>query len=150
MQHASPSDTDRYNWSQDYLSLDTPSDIYTMSTLDTAFNNTYINARGFMMRTFNLTEDQAITAITTVADFGVDQVVDGEHKHADQLNLTVAMVFLAPLLPRPALNPLTEETLLRVVSTSSNEARSTVCLPVTMDLHSSMVCPVRTHDCDQH
>ena len=31
-----------------------------------------------MMRTYNLTEDQAITAITTVADFGVTQVVDGK------------------------------------------------------------------------
>ena len=64
---------------QDYLTLDTPSDIYTMSTLDSAFNNTWINARSFMMNAFNLTEDETITAVTTVADFGVTQVVDGEH-----------------------------------------------------------------------
>ena len=29
------------------------------------------------MNGFNLTEDQAITAITVAMDFGVDQVVDG-------------------------------------------------------------------------
>ena len=63
---------------QDYLTLDTPSDIYTMSDLNSAFNNTWINARSFMMNAFNLTEDEAITAVTTVADFGVTQVVDGE------------------------------------------------------------------------
>jgi len=61
----------------DYLTLDTPSDIYTMSTLDSAFNNTWVNARSFMMNAFNLTEDETITAVTTVADFGVTQVVDG-------------------------------------------------------------------------
>lgn len=65
-------------WLQDYLTLPTPSSIYTMSSIDSAFNNTWINARSFMMNAFNLTEDEAITAVTTVADFGVTQVVDGE------------------------------------------------------------------------
>lgn len=62
---------------QDYLTLDDPTDIYDMSSLDMAFTNAYNNTRDFAMRTFNLTEDQAITAITTVMDFAVTQVVDG-------------------------------------------------------------------------
>lgn len=48
-----------------------------MSSIDMAFTNAYNNTRDFAMRTFNLTEDQAITAITTVMDFAVTQVVDG-------------------------------------------------------------------------
>lgn len=35
------------------------------------------------MNAYNLTEDQAITAVTTVADFGVTQVVDGERSAPD-------------------------------------------------------------------
>ena len=50
-----------------------------MSSLDMAFTNAYNNTRDFAMRTFNLTEDQAITAITTVMDFAVTQVVDGNN-----------------------------------------------------------------------
>ena len=49
-----------------------------MSDLNSAFHNTWVNARSFMMNAFNLTEDEVITAVTTVADFGVTQVVDGE------------------------------------------------------------------------
>lgn len=66
------------NCLQDYLTLPDPSNIYKMSDLNSAFNNTWVNARSFMMNAFNLTEDEAITAVTTVADFGVTQVVDGE------------------------------------------------------------------------
>ena len=62
---------------QDYLTLDDPTSIYDMSSIDMAFTNAYNNTRDFAMRTFNLTEDQAITAITTVMDFAVTQVVDG-------------------------------------------------------------------------
>ena len=32
-----------------------------------------------MMRAFNLTEDQTITAITALVDFSVTQVVDGNY-----------------------------------------------------------------------
>jgi len=49
-----------------------------MSSLDTAFTTAYNSTRDFAMRTFNLTEDQAVTAVTTVMDFGVTQVVDGK------------------------------------------------------------------------
>ena len=62
---------------QDYLTLDDPTTIYDISSLDMAFTTAYNNTRDFSMRTFNLTEDQAITAITTVMDFAVTQVVDG-------------------------------------------------------------------------
>jgi len=63
---------------QDYLTLPDPSQIYKMSSLDMAFTTAYNSTRDFAMRTFNLTEDQAITAVTTVMDFGVTQVVDGK------------------------------------------------------------------------
>ncbi|BDA46692.1 probable formamidase C869.04 [Coccomyxa sp. Obi] len=63
----------------DYLQeLDNPStSIYKESTLDRTFTVAYNNTRDFIMNAFNLTEDQAITAITVAMDFGVDQVVDG-------------------------------------------------------------------------
>ena len=63
---------------QDYLTLADRTQIYQMSSLDPAFTVAYNNTRDFVMRTYNLTEDQAITAITTVVDFGVTQVVDGK------------------------------------------------------------------------
>lgn len=62
---------------KDYLTLQDPSQIYQMSSLDMAFTVAYNNTRDFAMRAFNLTEDQAITAITTTMDFAVTQVVDG-------------------------------------------------------------------------
>ena len=51
-----------------------------MYSVDMAFTVAYNSTRDFAMRasSFNLTEDQAITAITTVMDFAVTQVVDGE------------------------------------------------------------------------
>ncbi|BDA46691.1 probable formamidase C869.04 [Coccomyxa sp. Obi] len=63
----------------DYLKeLDMPfKDIYSKSSLDRAFTVAYNNTRDFIMNAFDLTEDQAITAITVGMDFGVDQVVDG-------------------------------------------------------------------------
>ena len=63
---------------QDYLTLEDPTQIYNMASIDMAFTVAYNLTRDFTMRTFNLTEDQAITAITTVMDFAVTQVVDGE------------------------------------------------------------------------
>ena len=53
--------------------------MYAKSSLDRAMTVTYNATRDFAMRAFNLTEDQAITAITVGFDFGVTQVVDGEH-----------------------------------------------------------------------
>ena len=63
---------------QDYLTLEDPTQIYNMASIDMAFTVAYNLTRDFSMRTFNLTEDQAITAITTVMDFAVTQVVDGK------------------------------------------------------------------------
>lgn len=90
---------------QDYLKLDDPSQIYHMSSLDMAFTTAYNSTRDFAMRTFNLTEDQAITAITTVMDFGVTQVVDGKYSATLLLKLTMllyaTMLYcVLPILPR--------------------------------------------------
>lgn len=62
----------------DYLKeLNPPGTIYGLSTLDRAMTNCYLQTRDWMMRTFELTEDQAVTAITVAVDFGITQVVDG-------------------------------------------------------------------------
>lgn len=71
-----------HGWSyNDYLSELGPNAqtlVFNISSpLDKAFNNTFYNARRFMMNTFNLTEDNAITAMTVGGDFIVNQVVDG-------------------------------------------------------------------------
>ena len=79
---------------QDYLTLDDPTDIYDMSSIDMAFTNAYNNTRDFAMRAFNLTEDQAITAITTIMDFAVTQVVDGMH----HLSASLPALSIAALL----------------------------------------------------
>lgn len=61
---------------QDYTNqLAAPfSTIYKGSTLDLTMTAAYNLTRDFMMRTFDLTENQVITAITTIVDFGVTQV----------------------------------------------------------------------------
>lgn len=46
--------------------------------LDRAMTVAYNNTRDFMMTAFNLTEDEAISAMTIGADFIVTQVVDGQ------------------------------------------------------------------------
>ncbi|PRW59935.1 acetamidase [Chlorella sorokiniana] len=63
----------------DYLSeLEEPmSTIYSKSQIDRAMTVAYNQTRDWMMRTFNLTEDQAISFITIACDFGITQVVDG-------------------------------------------------------------------------
>lgn len=62
---------------QDYLAeVATPfSNIYTASSLDRTMTVAYNQTRDFMMRTFDLTEDQAITAITVAVDFEITQVL---------------------------------------------------------------------------
>ena len=52
----------------------------------------YNQTRDFMMRAFDLTEDQAITAITALVDFSITQVVDGNY--GTNMGLPV---FCAPL-----------------------------------------------------
>ncbi len=60
---------------QDYTNqLKAPfSAIYANPTLDTTMTTAYNLTRDFMMRTFDLNENQAITAVTTLVDFGVTQ-----------------------------------------------------------------------------
>ena len=105
---------------QDYLTLDTPSDIYTMSDLNSAFNNTWINARSFMMNAFNLTEDEAITAITTVADFGVTQVVDGESLYTHVCSLSLPCISYPGPLSLPLMWPLPSSSLLLLKPADTN------------------------------
>jgi hypothetical protein len=71
-----------HGWSyNDYLSElgpDAQNQVFNISSpLDKAFNTTFYNARTFMMQAFNLTEDDAISAMTVGGDFAVTQVVDG-------------------------------------------------------------------------
>ncbi|KAI8108289.1 hypothetical protein M9434_006316 [Picochlorum sp. BPE23] len=63
----------------DYLEeLEDPmSTIYGESSIDKAMTVAYNNTRDWMMNTLNMTEDQAITAITVAVDFAITQVVDG-------------------------------------------------------------------------
>lgn len=63
----------------DYLEeLKNPmSTIYGVSSIDKAMTVAYNNTRDWMMSTLNMTEDQAITAITVAVDFAITQVVDG-------------------------------------------------------------------------
>ncbi|KAK9815846.1 hypothetical protein WJX72_010706 [[Myrmecia] bisecta] len=64
----------------DYLKeLDDPTTVYAKSSLDKAMTVTYNQTRDFVMHAFDLTEDQAITAITVGMDFGITQVVDGNY-----------------------------------------------------------------------
>eukprot|EP01024_Parvocaulis_polyphysoides_P034568 TRINITY_DN30620_c0_g1_i1.p1 TRINITY_DN30620_c0_g1~~TRINITY_DN30620_c0_g1_i1.p1 ORF type:complete len:492 (-),score=88.47 TRINITY_DN30620_c0_g1_i1:208-1683(-) len=64
---------------KDYLNelKDLSSTIFGLSNIDRAMNIAVENAIVFAMKAYNLTEDQAITAISNGADFGVTQVVDG-------------------------------------------------------------------------
>lgn len=63
----------------DYLEelKDPMSTIYGESSIDKAMTVAYNNTRDWMMNTLNMTEDQAITAITVAVDFAITQVVDG-------------------------------------------------------------------------
>ena len=56
---------------------DPMSTIYGESSIDKAMTVAYNNTRDWMMNTLDMTEDQAITAITVAVDFGITQVVDG-------------------------------------------------------------------------
>ena len=58
----------------DPVSLPDPTVVFSSSSLDKAMLNTFNGTRLFVMNAFNLTEDQAITAITVFSDFSVSQV----------------------------------------------------------------------------
>ena len=52
----------------------------------------YNQTRDFMMRAFDLTEDQAITAITALVDFSITQVVDGNYGTTMRLSVLFALL----------------------------------------------------------
>jgi acetamidase/formamidase len=51
-------------------------DIFKKSSLDNAMRDAYRKIRNFLMKTQNLSEDEAISLISVAVDFGVTQVVD--------------------------------------------------------------------------
>lgn len=56
---------------------DPQNQIFALSSIDKAMVVAYNETRDWMMQSFDMTEDQAITAITIACDFGITQVVDG-------------------------------------------------------------------------
>jgi len=76
------------------------------SPLDKAFNNTFYNARKFLMSAFNLTEDNALTAMTVGGDFIVTQVVDGNWgvhfsipKYMFNMSITPSKPYMPTVVP---------------------------------------------------
>jgi acetamidase/formamidase len=59
------------------LGPDAQHEIYKKSAVDLAMRDAYRKVRDFLMRTQQLSEDEAISLISIAVDFGVTQVVDG-------------------------------------------------------------------------
>jgi acetamidase/formamidase len=59
------------------LGANAQSDIYQKSSVDLAMRDAFRKTRTFLMRTQNLTEDEAISLMSIAVDFGITQVVDG-------------------------------------------------------------------------
>jgi acetamidase/formamidase len=53
------------------------SDIYSKSSVDSAMRDAFRKTRQFLMTTYDLSEDEAISFLSVAADFGITQVVDG-------------------------------------------------------------------------
>lgn len=53
------------------------SEVYRKSTVDLALRNAFREARRFLIDAFGFTEDEALTLMSLVVDFGVTQVADG-------------------------------------------------------------------------
>lgn len=53
------------------------SEIYSKSSVDLAMRDAFRKMRHFLMKTKDLTEDEAISLMSVAVDFGVTQVVDG-------------------------------------------------------------------------
>eukprot|EP00775_Hariotina_reticulata_P001824 gene1824-2158_t len=67
-----------YAYSNYLQQLSPPGEVFSKgASLDKAFEGTYIKARDWLMTSWGLTEDQAITLLTVGCDFNVHQVVDG-------------------------------------------------------------------------
>lgn len=61
----------------DALGESAQQDIYANSSIDGAMRDAFRKMRRFLMTTYGLTEDEAISLMSVATDFGVTQVVDG-------------------------------------------------------------------------
>ncbi|MEZ5931811.1 MAG: acetamidase/formamidase family protein [Alphaproteobacteria bacterium] len=61
----------------DALGETAQADIYSKSSIDGAMRDAFRKMRTFLMTTYGLSEDEAISLMSVAADFGVTQVVDG-------------------------------------------------------------------------
>ncbi len=61
----------------DALGESAQQDIYANSSIDGAMRDAFRKMRRFLMTTYGLSEDEAISLMSVAADFGVTQVVDG-------------------------------------------------------------------------
>jgi acetamidase/formamidase len=61
----------------DALDESAQADIYSNSSIDGAMRDAFRKMRTFLMTTYGLSEDEAISLMSVAADFGVTQVVDG-------------------------------------------------------------------------
>jgi acetamidase/formamidase len=61
----------------DALGESAQADIYSNSSIDGAMRDAFRKMRTFLMTTYGLSEDEAISLMSVAADFGVTQVVDG-------------------------------------------------------------------------
>ncbi len=59
------------------LGRNAQSDIYRKSSIDHAMRDAFRKVRRFLMGTFDLSEDEAISLISVGVDFGITQVADG-------------------------------------------------------------------------
>ncbi len=59
------------------LGRDAQSEIYSKSSVDLALRNAFRATRKFLMETYSLGEDEAISIMSLAVDFGVTQVADG-------------------------------------------------------------------------
>ncbi|WP_108662838.1 acetamidase/formamidase family protein [Acuticoccus kandeliae] len=64
-------------------------DIYSKSSIDNAMRDAFRKMRKFLMGTYGLTEDEAISLMSVATDFGVTQVVDGNWGVHGVLNKSV-------------------------------------------------------------
>lgn len=59
------------------LGQNAQSDVYKKSSIDFAMRDAFRKVRRFLMSSFDLSEDEAISLISVAVDFGVTQVADG-------------------------------------------------------------------------
>jgi acetamidase/formamidase/AraC-like DNA-binding protein len=59
------------------LGQDAQSEVYKKSSIDLAMRDAFRKTRRFLMSTFQLSEDEAISLISVAVDFGITQVADG-------------------------------------------------------------------------